>query len=103
MNNQQEKTLLSRERVGSLKKLAHHLRPVVQIGKNGVSEALLLEIEGALLAHELIKLQILPNQKKCGAAYLPEVLHKTKSHYINAIGNVAIIFRQREVNSQYNF
>ena len=39
-----------------LKGLAHKLNPVVMVGNNGVSEAVLKEINATLAAHELIKI-----------------------------------------------
>ena len=40
-----------------LRSLAHALKPVVFVGKLGHTDALLKEIDTALLAHELIKIQ----------------------------------------------
>ena len=41
-----------------LRALAHHLEPVVQIGHEGPTEAVLAQINEALEAHELIKVKI---------------------------------------------
>lgn len=43
-----------------LRSLGHHLEPVVQIGKHGITEALVAQIGDALLRHELIKVKLLP-------------------------------------------
>ena len=40
-----------------LRSQAHSLKPVVQVGRNGVSEALQGEVERALHDHELIKIK----------------------------------------------
>ena len=40
-----------------LKSLAHHLKPVVQIGKSGISDALVESVSQALDSHELIKIR----------------------------------------------
>lgn len=103
MNNQQEKTLLSSDQIRNLKKLAHHLKPVVQIGKKGVSKTLLSEIDAALQVHELIKLQFLPSQKKALLEDLAIILRETTSEHIDTIGNIVIVFRKREVDSRYDF
>ena len=38
-----------------LRGLAHHVKPVVHVGKNGVTDPVLQEVEEALDSHELIK------------------------------------------------
>ena len=42
----------------SLRAAGHHLAPVVQVGKEGVSEALLRQVSQAILDHELIKVKV---------------------------------------------
>ena len=41
-----------------LKGLAHSLKPVVQLGGNGLTEGVLAEIDNALSHHELIKVKV---------------------------------------------
>lgn len=40
---------------------AHHLDPIFQVGKGGISEAMLVQIKQALNVRELIKVRILDN------------------------------------------
>jgi RNA-binding protein len=40
-----------------LRALGHHLDPVVQLGKHGVTEAVVQAVDVALLTHELIKIR----------------------------------------------
>ena len=48
-----------------LRKSSYSLKPVVIIGQNGLSEAVIAEINAALNAHELIKIRIRePNKDK---------------------------------------
>ena len=42
-----------------LRALGHGLKPVIQVGKGDVSEALIRETSEALASHELIKVKIL--------------------------------------------
>jgi RNA-binding protein len=41
-----------------LRAAAHHLAPVVQVGKEGVTEAVLRQLDRALLDHELVKVKV---------------------------------------------
>ena len=49
---------LSTKQKQHLKGLAHSLKPVVLMGANGLTEAVLAEIEIALNHHELIKVVV---------------------------------------------
>ncbi len=42
----------------ALRAAGHHLSPVVQVGKEGVSEAVLAQLDAQLAAHELVKVRI---------------------------------------------
>ena len=44
----------------NLKSIAATLKPIAQVGKEGVSDNLLKSLSDALEAHELIKLNLLP-------------------------------------------
>ncbi len=73
---------------------AHHLKPVVIIGHNGVSESLIAAVNGALDSHELIKIKF--NEYKEEKSSLSESLAKsTSSLLLGIIGNVAILYRPR--------
>ena len=49
---------LSNKQKQFLKGLAHPLKPVVQLGGNGLTEGVLAEIDNALNHHELIKVKV---------------------------------------------
>src|SRR5512134_1449790 len=42
----------------TLRAAGHHLSPVVQVGKEGVSDAVLAQLDAQLAAHELVKVRI---------------------------------------------
>jgi RNA-binding protein len=42
-----------------LRALGHHLDPVVQIGKNGITEAVIAQLAAAIDHHELVKVKLL--------------------------------------------
>jgi RNA-binding protein len=49
---------LSGKALRHLRALGHHLRPVVQIGKEGVTDAVVAATRTALSAHELVKVKL---------------------------------------------
>ena len=78
-----------------LRKLAHHLDPVVIVGVNGVTESLVNAVDHALQSHELIKVRFneFKDEKKDLTAQIAE---KTKSQIAGILGHVAILYREHE-------
>jgi RNA-binding protein len=52
------KTPLSGKQRRHLRALGHHLEPVVQLGKQGLSDGAIAAVDAALAQHELIKVRI---------------------------------------------
>ena len=75
--------------------MAHNQKPVVLVGKNGISDTLIESINVALEARELIKIKFvdLKDQKK---ELIDEIEAKTKSNVVGMIGNIATVYRQQE-------
>jgi len=77
-----------------LKKLVHHLKPVVMIGQNGLSEGVLNEIEIALDSHELIKIKLSSGDRDDRRAMIETVCTQTDADFIHSIGHVAAFYRR---------
>ena len=76
-----------------LRALAHGLRPTVLIGKAGITDPLLSEIDAALLAHELIKVKVAsdaPLETKEAGASLAE---HSGGQVAQVIGHVVVLYR----------
>ncbi len=77
-----------------LRALAHHLTPVVRLGKEGVSEGVLAATHQALTDHELIKVR-LPQIDKSERVEMAEALRAgTRSTLAGLTGRVAILYRR---------
>lgn len=75
-----------------LRGLAHGLKPVVQIGRQGLTETLLRNLDEALEHHELIKVkfQDFKDQKR---ALADEIDERLGSERVGLIGHTAIFYR----------
>lgn len=76
-----------------LRGLAHHLKPVIYVGKAGITDTFIQGVQQALDSHELIKVKFneLKEHKKTLAK---EIEEKTRSEMVGLIGNIAILYRQ---------
>ena len=81
-----------------LRALGHHLSPVVQIGHDGVSEALVQQTDGQLEAHELIKIKIGENAPEDRHASAEALAEKTRSQVAQVLGRTALLYRPRKEN-----
>lgn len=77
-----------------LRGLAHDLRPLVQVGKEGVSPSVLEGINRALEAHELIKVQIMA-ERDLRQGMADEIVAGAKAECAGMIGKMAIFYRQQ--------
>lgn len=83
-----------------LKARAHGLRPVVMIGADGVSEAVMHEIESGLRAHELIKVRVLAADRAEREAMLDQICRLSGATAVQHIGKVLVLYRERRAESQ---
>jgi len=76
-----------------LRSQAHHLEPVVLIGKNGINDGTIESIDRVLEARELIKIKF--REFKDEKLSLSEkITELTNSQIVGVIGHTVIIFRQ---------
>jgi RNA-binding protein len=89
---------LSNKQKQHLKGLAHSLKPVVQLGQNGLTEGVLAEIDGALAHHELIKIKVPSDDREEKNLIMDTIVRETKSIKLQVIGHVLIVYRQSDEN-----
>ena len=76
-----------------LRGLAHPLRPVVQIGKQGLTEATIRQADDALNDHELIKVQApVPREEKKELA--ERLASELEAEIAGHVGHVIILYRE---------
>lgn len=77
----------------ALRAAAHHLQPVVAIAGNGLSAAVLKEIDNSLKAHELIKVKLHGIEREERAALLGEICATLDCAPVQHIGNILVLWR----------
>lgn len=81
---------------------AHHLKPIFQVGKDGVNENMLKQINEALEKRELIKVSILQNCIENKEEVAEALSAGTASFVVQIIGNTIILYKESEENKQIN-
>ncbi|TCJ18204.1 YhbY family RNA-binding protein [Parasulfuritortus cantonensis] len=79
-----------------LKAQAHSLKPVVMIGGNGLTDAVLKEAERALAAHELVKIRCLGDDRAAREAWLVEICARLDCAPVQHIGKILLVYKPAE-------
>lgn len=78
-----------------LRGVAHSLRPVIQVGRKGLTQGIFDVMDRALDDHELIKVQFLEHKDQ-KIALCEELAQQTGSEWVGLIGHVGTFYRQHE-------
>lgn len=78
-----------------LRARAHALRAVVRVGQRGLSEALLRELDQALIRHELVKVRLAGEDRAARAAQLERLADASGAQVVQRIGHTATLYRRR--------
>ncbi|KAF0102055.1 MAG: hypothetical protein FD187_206 [bacterium] len=76
-----------------LKAQAHALKPVVMIGSQGLTDAVIQEAGRALAAHELIKIRVLGDDRDAREAYLSGLCAALNASPVLHIGKLLLLYR----------
>ena len=82
----------------SLRKIAATLQPIFQIGKQGVTENLMKQLDDALEAREIIKITILETAGENTKELCNEIAKELEAEPVQAIGNKFTIYRRSKNN-----
>ena len=85
---------ISKSQIKYLRGLAQSLSPVVMLGKDGLSDAVIAELKRALGDHELVKVKIQEEEKADFTALADELAVKVKSTLVQKIWRMAVYYTQ---------
>jgi putative YhbY family RNA-binding protein len=84
---------VSSEQRAALRSQAHALKPVVLVGADGLTDAVLAEIEVHLGAHELIKIRVFGDERDERVAVYDEICDRLNAAPIQHIGKLLVIWK----------
>lgn len=88
--------MLSGKQRAYLRGLANNMAPIFQIGKNGIEDAFLNQLEEALEARELIKIKVLENSGLVAREASNEICERIGCEGIQAIGSKIVLYKKSE-------
>ncbi len=79
-----------------LKSLAHSMEPLLIIGKGGVSDNTIVQLDELLNKRELVKIKILDNNMDSRDEMVETILDRLGCDFVQFIGSKLTIYRQSE-------
>ncbi|WP_027625006.1 ribosome assembly RNA-binding protein YhbY [Clostridium lundense] len=77
-----------------LRSIANTIQPIFQVGKGGIEENFLKQIDGALEAREIIKVAVLNNSGLTAREASDIICEELQCEGIQAIGNKLVLYRR---------
>ncbi|MCP3762661.1 ribosome assembly RNA-binding protein YhbY [Domibacillus sp. A3M-37] len=79
---------------------AHHLDPIFQVGKGGVTENMTKQIAEALEVRELIKVSILQNNEDDKHDVAEALAKGAKAELVQLIGHTVVLYKESKENKK---
>ena len=77
-----------------LRAIGHKLKPVVTVAGNGLSDAVVAEIDAALTRHELIKVKLAVGSRDNRDAVAQDIHERTGCDIVQQVGNIVLVLRR---------
>lgn len=77
-----------------LRALGHHLSPCVQLGKNGLTDALTAAVDQALTDHELIKIKLSSECPEPTSSCAEALSTALGAHTAQCLGHTVLLYRR---------
>jgi RNA-binding protein len=81
-----------------LRQLGHARKPVVIVGGQGLHDAVLAEVDGALAHHELIKVRVNAGDRETRDAMIATLCETCGAQLVQRVGHVALLYRRHPEN-----
>ena len=79
-----------------LRAKAHHLKPIFQVGKDGVNENMLVQVNEALEKRELLKVTVLQNCLEDKNVVADQLVEGTNAELVQVIGAIIVLYKESE-------
>ena len=83
-----------------LRSLANTIEPIFQVGKSGLSDNLIKQVNDALEARELIKITVLETSPNDALELGNELADKTNSTLVQVVGRKITLYRKKKKDSK---
>ena len=90
--------MLTSKQRATLRSMANTIEPVFLIGKGGINDAMIKDIDAVLEARELIKIKVLNNSMTDVKEASTIIAERTGADVVQVIGGRFVLYRQSKGN-----
>lgn len=83
-----------------LRSKANRLKPIFQVGKIGVNQNMVTQINEVLEKRELIKVSVLQNCEEDKSDVADQLVDRTNASIVQIIGNNIVLYKQSRENKK---
>ncbi|BCU52460.1 RNA-binding protein [Staphylococcus auricularis] len=83
-----------------LRSKAHHIEPTFQVGKSGVNENMVAQLNDILEKRELIKIHVLQNNFDDKDDLAQTISETTESEIVQVIGSMIVLYKESTENKK---
>ncbi len=83
-----------------LRSKAHHLDSIFQVGKGGVNENMIKQIDDVLEKRELIKVSVLQNCEDDRHDVAEQLSNAARAELVQVIGNSIVLYKESRENKK---
>ncbi len=76
-----------------LKKTAHELQPSIQVGKSGITDTVIRQVDEMLEKRELVKGKCLDTAPEAVSEVMQVLLDATGAEFVQTIGHTFVLYR----------
>ncbi|MBE7056275.1 MAG: ribosome assembly RNA-binding protein YhbY [Ruminococcaceae bacterium] len=95
--------MLTSKQRAKLRSQANDMETILQVGKDGIGDTLLKQIDDALTAREMIKIRVLNNQELTSREIADEISSQVDCDVVQVIGTRIVLFRRNSKKGAYDF
>ncbi len=86
--------MLTSKQRSKLRGIASTYETIFQVGKNGIQDTLIAQVNDALRVRELIKLRVLDNSPYTAREAADEIAEKTGADVVQVVGSRFVLFKR---------
>ena len=87
--------MLTSKQRATLRAMANNLDPIIYVGKSGLTENVIVQVDEALTARELIKGSVQQNAPVSAAQMVDEIARATGAEAVLSSGRKFVLYRAR--------
>lgn len=86
--------MLTSKQRAQLRAIANPMETILQVGKGGISDTLIKQVNDALTARELIKIRVLETAPDFARDMSTQLAEATRSEVVQVIGTRVVLYRR---------